>query len=212
VDEQIGRIIEALTRRRLMEETLIIFFSDHGDMMGDHHLWRKSYPYAGSARVPMMVRWPEGMLSASRGSSLDQVVELRDVLPTFLDAAGAPPARPLDGRSLLRLIGGKDSEWRSYLDLEHGVCYGPENHWNALTDATHKYIFHALDAHEQLFDLSRDPGELRDLAGDPAAGGVLREWRQRMIAHLAPRGDHWVRGGNLVARANDPAYSPNFPG
>jgi arylsulfatase A-like enzyme len=211
VDEQIGRIIEALTRRGLMEETLIIFFSDHGDMMGDHHLWRKSYPYAGSARVPMMVRWPEGMLSASRGSSLDQVVELRDVLPTFLDAAGAPPARPLDGRSLLPLIGGKDSGWRSFLDLEHGVCYGPENHWNALADARHKYIFHAFDASEQLFDLSRDPGELRDLAGDPSAGGVLREWRQRMVAHLAPRGDHWVRGGSLAARADDPAYSPNYP-
>ena len=165
VDEQIGRILEALSRRKLMEETLIIFFSDHGDMLGDHHLWRKSYAYAGSARVPMMVRWPEGMLSARRGSTLDQMVELRDVLPTFLDAAGAPPARPLDGRSLLPLIGGKDSEWRSFLDLEHGVCYGPENHWNALADARHKYIFHALDASEQLFDLARDPGELHDLAG-----------------------------------------------
>ena len=77
VDEQIGRIIEALSRRNLMEETLIIFFSDHGDMLGDHHLWRKSYAYAGSARVPMLVLWPEGMLTASRGSSLDQLVELR---------------------------------------------------------------------------------------------------------------------------------------
>ena len=66
-------------------------------------------------------------------------------------------------------------------------------------------------ASEQLFDLSRDPDELHDLAGDAANGGVLREWRQRMIAHLAPRGDHWVRGGNLVAREDDPAYSPNYP-
>ena len=173
VDEQIGRILEALSRRKLMEETLIIFFSDHGDMLGDHHLWRKSYAYAGSARVPMMVRWPEGMLSARRGSTLDQMVELRDVLPTFLDAAAAPPSRPLDGRSLLPLIGGKDSEWRSFLDLEHGVCYGPENHWNALADARHKYIFHALDGSEQLFDLARDPGELRDLSAEPASESVL---------------------------------------
>jgi arylsulfatase A-like enzyme len=212
VDEQIGRIIEALSRRNLMEETLIIFFSDHGDMLGDHHLWRKSYAYAGSARVPMLVRWPEGMLSAKRGSSLEQTVELRDVLPTFLEAAGAPPGRPLDGRSLLPLIGGKDASWRSFLDLEHGVCYGPENHWNALADARYKYIFHALDASEQLFDLARDPGELHDLSPEPSAAPVLREWRQRMTAHLAPRGDHWVRGGRLVARADDPAYSPNFPG
>jgi arylsulfatase A-like enzyme len=159
----------------------------------------------------MMVRWPEGMLSAKRGSSLDHVVELRDVLPTFLDAAGAPPVRPLDGRSLLPLIGGRDSAWRSFLDLEHGVCYGPENHWNALADVRHKDIFHAQDASEQLFDLARDPGELRDLSGDAASASLLREWRQQMVAHLAPRGDHWVRGGNLVARADDPAYSPNYP-
>ena len=174
IDEQLGRIIEALTRRNLLEETLIIFFSDHGDMLGDHHLWRKSYAYAGSARVPMMVRWPEGMLTARRGSTRDEVVELRDVLPTFLDAAQSPPARPLDGRSLLPLIAGKDADWRKFLDLEHGVCYGPENHWNALADARYKYIFHAQDASEQLFDLQRDPGELRDLAADPAAEAVLK--------------------------------------
>jgi len=212
IDEQIGRIIEALTKRNMLEETLIVFFSDHGDMMGDHHLWRKSYAYAGSARVPMMVRWPESMLSARRGSTRDEVVELRDVLPTFLDAAQTPPARPLDGRSLLRLIAGKDADWRKYLDLEHGICYGPENHWNALADARHKYVFHAQDASEQLFDLQRDPGELRDLSSDSASDAVLKEWRQRMTAHLAPRGDHWVKGGRLVARASDPDYSPNYPG
>jgi arylsulfatase A-like enzyme len=143
---------------------------------------------------------------------MDQMVELRDVLPTFLDAAAAPSARPLDGRSLLPLIGGKDSGWRSFLDLEHGVCYGPQNHWNALADGRHKYIFHAQDASEQLFDLVRDPGELHDLAADPAAEAELREWRQRMTAHLTPRGDHWVRSGRLVPRADDPAYSPNYPG
>src|ERR1035438_4440389 len=90
-----------------MEETLIVFFSDHGDMLGDHHLWRESYAYAASARVPMLVRWPAGMPSARRGSSMEQVVELADVLPTLLDAAAAPAGRPLDGRSLLPLIGGK---------------------------------------------------------------------------------------------------------
>ena len=210
VDEQIGRILEAISRRNLLEETLIVFFSDHGDMLGDHHLWRKSYAYAGSSRVPFMVRWPEGMLTARRGSTLDQVVELRDILPTFLDAAAAPSARPLDGQSLLRLIGGKGPSWRSFLDLEHGVCYGPENHWNALTDSRYKYIFHAQDASEQLFDLMRDPGEVHDLAADPAAGTLLREWRQRMVAHLAPRGDHWVRGRRLVARCQRPGVLPEL--
>jgi arylsulfatase A-like enzyme len=211
VDEQIGRILESLTRRGLMEQTLIVFFSDHGDMLGDHNLWRKSYAYAGSARVPFLVRWPAGMLDARRGGTMDQMVELRDVLPTFLDAASAEPARPLDGRSLLPLIAGKRPEWRPFLDLEHGVCYSPDNHWNALADHRQKYIFHARDGREQLFDLSRDPDELHDLAGEASAQALLREWRQRMIAHLAPRGEHWVRGGKLAMREDDPPYSPNYP-
>ena len=208
VDEQIGRILESLTRRGWMDQTLIVFFSDHGDMLGDHHLWRKSYAYAGSARVPFLVRWPEGMLSARRGSAMEQMIELRDVLPTFLDAAGAQAARPLDGRSLLSLIAGKSTDWRPFVDLEHGVCYSPDNHWNALADQRYKYIFHARDGREQLFD----GDETKDLSGDVSAEATLREWRQRMIAHLAPRGDHWVRGGKLATREDDPAYSPNYPG
>ena len=207
VDEQIGRIMESLTRRGLMDQTLIVFFSDHGDMMGDHHLWRKSYAYAGSARVPFLVRGP----GVQRGGVMHEMVELRDVLPTFLDAAGARAERPLDGKSLLPLIAGKNRGWRPFLDLEHGVCYSPDNHWNALADQRHKYIFHARDGSEQLFDLARDPGELHDLSGEAPAGETLRLWRQRMTAHLAVRGDHWVRGGMLVTREDDPAYSPNYP-
>jgi hypothetical protein len=68
-----------------------------------------------------------------------------------------------------------------------------------------------LTRRELLRRLARDPGELHDLAAEPGAEAALREWRQRLTAHLAPRGDHWVKGGRLVPRADDPAYSPNFP-
>ena len=67
VDEQIGRIVETLEKKKLMDRTLILYFSDHGDMTGDHHLWRKSYAYEPSARIPMIVRWPDGLISAQRG-------------------------------------------------------------------------------------------------------------------------------------------------
>jgi arylsulfatase A-like enzyme len=188
-------------------DTLIVFLSDHGDMLGDHHLWRKSYGYAASARVPMILRGTEGL----RGRVIDHLVEMRDVLPTFLEAAGVAPSRPLDGRSLLPLAAGKAPEWRTYLDLEHGICYSPENHWNALADTRYKYIFHARDGAEQLFDIAADPQELRDLAGDSAAAPVLRQWRGRMTEHLAPRGEHWVKSGRLALREKDPDHSPNYP-
>ncbi|HZT29632.1 MAG TPA: arylsulfatase [Bryobacteraceae bacterium] len=211
VDEQIGRILESLAKRRLLEETLIVFLSDHGDMTGDQHLWRKSYAYEPSARIPLLVRWPAGLLSAKRGQALRQTVELRDILPTFLDAAGATERPELDGRSLLRLIDGKAREWRSYLDLEHGICYSPQNHWNALTDGREKYIYHAYDGTEQFFDLERDPQELHDLAGDAAAAARVREWRNRMIAHLEPRGEEYVRNGRLIPRPQNMPTSPHFP-
>lgn len=211
VDEQIGRIYEVLEKRKLLEETLIVFTSDHGDMTGDQNLWRKSYAYEPSARIPMLIRWPKGMVAASRGQRIDAPVELRDVFPTLLDAAGSVPARPLDGASMLALCRNPQSPWRQWIDLEHNICYSPKNNWNALCDGHSKYIFHALDGEEQLFDLDRDPHELQDLAGDVQHQETLRTWRSRMLAHLEPRGARYVSQGKLALRPEGQLLSPNFP-
>ncbi len=210
VDEQIGHILAALEKRGWLDRTLILFTSDHGDMTGDHHLWRKSYAYQSSARIPMLMRWPSGLLSARRGQVLAQPAELRDILPTLLDAASAAPPASLDGRSLLSPLRGEP--WREFIDLEHDVCYSPANHWNALTDGRWKYIFHARDGAEQLFDLTRDPAELHDLAPEAAHAAQLRLWRGRLIDHLAERGDRWVKAGRLALRPESHLYSPNHPG
>jgi arylsulfatase A-like enzyme len=210
VDEQIGRILGALEKRGWLDRTLILFTSDHGDMTGDHHLWRKSYAYQSSARIPMLMRWPAGLVSARRGQVLAQPAELRDILPTLLDAASAAPSAALDGRSLLAPLRGEP--WREFIDLEHDVCYSPANHWNALTDGRWKYIFHARDGAEQLFDLTRDPAELHDLAPEAAHAAQLRLWRGRLIEHLAERGERWVKVGRLALRPESHLYSPHYPG
>ena len=212
VDVQIGRILEALERRGQLEETLIVFTSDHGDMTGDQNLWRKSYAYEPSAHIPMLMRWPAGLLASKRGQVMSQPVELRDILPTFLDAAGAPASRPVDGRSLLSLVRSGGAGWREYIDLEHDVCYSRTNHWNALTDGRWKYIFHALDGEEQLFDLETDPHELSDLASRTDHEAELRRWRQRLIAHFEERGEPFLRNGKLGLRPESMPKSPLFPG
>ena len=213
IDEQVGRILEALEQRGWLENTLILFTADHGDMTGDHHLWRKTYAYEASARIPMLIRWPKGLLTSRRGRVLRQPVELRDILPTFLDTVGThPDPKRFDGRSMLELIRGNTQGWRPYIDLEHDTCYSPENHWNALTDGHYKYIFHARDGEQQLFDLRRDPGELHDLAPEPAHAARLKLWRSRMIDHLAERGAPFVVGGDLALRPRRMLYSPNHPG
>jgi arylsulfatase len=212
LDEEIGRILHTLEGRGWLENTLIVFTADHGDMTGDHHLWRKTYAYEASARIPLLLRWPAGLISARRGQVLKQPVELRDVLPTFLDAAGARhESDRFDGRSLLDPVRGRTGGWRSYIDLEHDVCYSRENHWNALTDGKIKYVFHALHGEQQLFDLEKDPGEVRDLASDSGHAATLRLWRMRMVRHLEERGTPYVVNGDLALRPDSKLYSPYFP-
>lgn len=201
MDEQMGRVLDALDKRSLTNETLIIYLSDHGDMTGDHWLWRKSYAYEPSARIPMLVRGP----GASAGSVNTTPVEIRDVLPTLLTAAGANVPESCDGQNLLKVK-------RDWIDLEHDVCYDASNHWTALTDGRVKYIFHAFDGSEQLFNLEADPHELADLSGDAAWSATLQTWRSRMAEHLAPRGPKWVLDGKPVSRPEKMLYSPNYPG
>lgn len=210
IDEQIGLIVKALKDRGMLDNTLIVFTSDHGDMMNDHYLWRKAYPYEGSARIPMILRWPKSMgFEDRRGTKSDKVVELRDLLPTFLDAAGARAPVKLDGDSMLKLARDPAAAWRPYLDLEHNCCYAETNHWNALTDGRWKYIFSAYDGSEQLFDLHEDPGEVNDLSS--VATQTLKQWRGRMVEHLSERGEPFVRDGKLVAPRENMLYGPLFP-
>jgi arylsulfatase len=211
VDEQIGRILETLDARGQLRNTCIIFLADHGDMLGDQYLWRKGYAYQPAARIPMLLHWPAALDGASSGRVLSQPVEIRDVLPTLLDAAGAHIPDAVEGRSLLGLARNPNRPWREWIDLEHDVVYDPDNHWNALTDGSWKYIFHANSGQEQLFDLSADPYELNDLAGQAESTDSLRKWRGRMIAHLAPRGPSWVVNGTLAVRHARQLYSPNYP-
>jgi len=212
VDEQVGRMLDVLDQRGLLDNTLILMTADHGDMLGDHHLWRKTYAYEGSARIPMLVRWPKS-LKAKRGVKLGQPVELRDILPTFLDAAGARfDAKRFDGASMLQLVRGKAKGWREYIDLEHSRCYWPGNQWTGLTDGRWKYVYFAYDGSQQLFDLKADPDELKDLSADPTRAKTLALWRQRMVAHLAERGETFVKDGDLAIRKDVTLYTPNYPG
>jgi arylsulfatase len=210
VDEQVGRILAALEQRGELENTLILFTSDHGDVMGDNLLYRKTYPVEGSVNVPMIVRWPGQIgLKAKRGQVRSELVELRDVLPTFLDAAGLPRPAAMEGASLLDALQGRP--WRPSLDLEHASCYQPKDGWVALMDARYKYVYYTITGDQQLFDLKQDPQELHDLATEKDSAALVKSWREKMVQHLAIRGDAWVRDGDLVVqpkamlrRANNP--------
>ncbi|MGN1264653.1 MAG: arylsulfatase, partial [Muribaculaceae bacterium] len=212
IDEQIGHLIEALKKNGMYENTLIIFTSDHGDMMGDHNMWRKTYAYEGSAAIPMIMKVPASMSVAKpKGTQIDAPVELRDILPTMLDAAGDTVPKDMDGASMLSLVKSNDAPWRRFIDFEHATCYSDHNYWVALTDGHMKYIWFVHTGDEQLFDLDNDATESINLIDNKKYRKTLAEMRSAMIKHLEERGDEWVKDGQLVTREKTQLYSPNYP-
>ena len=210
IDEMVGKIIQALKEKGMYKNSIICFTSDHGDMLGDYYHWRKTYAYEGSANIPFILKWPENFKEKlPRGSLLENTTELRDFLPTFLDAAGAEIPKEMDGLSILKLVRNPSSEWRPYIDLEHATTYNDKNYWIALTDGVWKYIWFFRTGKEQLFNLKADSGELSDLS--QSNPGELEKWRKRMIEHLRERGEGFVKDDQLVVREETLLYSPNYP-
>lgn len=213
IDEKIGQIIVELKKRGMYENSLIVFVSDHGDMLGDHYHWRKTYAYEGSSHIPFIVKFPENKKGdCPKGTKMEQPVELRDILPTFLDVTGIPIPSEIDGRSIYSLYKNKNAEWRTYIDLEHTASYDENGYWAALTDGEMKYIYFFPTGEEQLFDISINKGELHNLATDPEYRQTLEIWRTRMIRHLKERGEPYVKKGKLQIIKKGILYGPKYPG
>ena len=176
IDWHIGQIIDALERRNLLDNTVIIYSTDHGEMLGEHRLIQKSVFYEGAVRVPLIIRYPARVQS---GTS-DALVELLDLTPTILELAGTEPLRTCEGRSLLPLLerpAAVPADWRdcvySELKGEHMIR----------TDR-YKYTYRKGEARQELFDLRDDPDELRNRAGDAAYEEIERGLRDRLLTWL----------------------------
>jgi arylsulfatase A-like enzyme len=200
VDDQVARLLDYMRLNGHLRDTLVLFTSDHGEMLGDHHHYRKTFPYEGSARVPFLLQAPAS-LGLRRGVTIDAPVGLQDVMPTLLDAAGLEIPETVTGRSVLPLLreGGETAGWRDALHGEHSGIYSYDlgNHY--LVDDRHKYIWWSQTGREQLFDLREDPQEMRDLALRADASAALDPWRTRMAEQLRHRPEGFVEGGRLVA-------------
>lgn len=197
LDAQIGRLTERMHRQGLLDNTLLLFTSDHGEMLGDHHLWRKTYAYEASARVPFILRPPRSM-ALPRNTQIGRPVGWEDIMPTLLETAGAPIPPSVEGRSVLPLAADADAPWRPYYHGEHSPCYHPENANQFLTDERWKYIWNPITGADQLFDLQEDPEECRDLAALPSHRDHLAQWRGRLAAHLQDRREGLADGKNLI--------------
>jgi arylsulfatase A-like enzyme len=176
-------------------------------MLGDHNLWRKTYAYQGSARVPFIVVPPVGQRQSVR-SVADEVVELRDVMPTLLEAVGLQVPQTVDGRSVVSLCFSPAVTWRKYIHGEHCTCYSQEQEMQYVTDGRYKFVWLPRLGREQFFDLEQDPGECEDLVDDPDRQTQVAQWRDYLVQALAERDCGWVREGQLFCPPDEPLVSP----
>jgi arylsulfatase len=195
IDHQLNRFFELLHEFQQHENTWLCFVSDHGEMLGEHNLFRKGFPYEGSAHVPFILAGPADS-GIRPHSAPDQVVELRDIMPTLLDCAGLPAPETVEGRSVLPLARGEDVPWREWLHGEHVLLGAQSLQW--LTDGHEKYVWMSGSGREQLFDLDADPGELHDLAGQPGNEGRVARWRRVLIDELRDREEGFTDGARLI--------------
>jgi choline-sulfatase len=182
VDDKLGALLDALAASGLAEDTIVIFASDHGDMLGERGLWYKMTFFEGAARVPLIVHAP-GRFKPGR---VARNVSLLDLLPTFGDLAGAPAlegAEPLEGSSLLPLLEGREAAWPDRIFGEY-LGEGAAGPLVMIRQGHHKYVVGEAQP-PQLFDLARDPLELDNLAGQ--AGHV--ETERDLAAQVAARWD-----------------------
>ncbi|MFQ5808948.1 MAG: sulfatase, partial [Armatimonadota bacterium] len=162
-------------QRGWLDHTLVVFWSDHGDMAGDHGRLSKSVFYYGSERIPLIVRWP-GQIPAGRTS--EALVENIDVFPTLLEAVGAEPSTRALGRSLWPVLRGETEQHRE-------AVFSEVNDTTMIRTAQFKYAMDAEGDGFMLHDLAADPEERTNLIGRPDSVEIERELRDQMLRWLA---------------------------
>lgn len=198
IDAEVGRVLAALDDLGLAHNTLVIFTSDHGDMLGDHGLLLKGpFFYEGAIRVPFLMRWPDGL---PQGTAVPSLASLVDFAPTILDAAGVDIPRRMQGISLLPAARGEAWSGRCRvlsIYRESETPRTPPVYASMLRTQSHKIVVHHGSRDGELYDLQADPDEFHNLWFDAASADLRREMLHQLIDELVATEDP---GGERVGR------------
>ncbi|NIA16611.1 MAG: sulfatase-like hydrolase/transferase [Nitrospiraceae bacterium] len=220
IDKGVGRILDTLDMLGMSDDTLVIFASDHGEMLGDQGCWQKHSPYEASVRVPFLMRMPG---TVEQGRASDELITLHDIMPTALELAGVeyPGTRPMRGASLLGKPGGGLSQRREETVIElFNTEMGSSRRFLSLRRPNVKYNYFLRDGWEELYDLERDPEERNNLLlGSPSEHdrrtademkAVLTEWEKQhgFASSLDEKGELKNQGMEIAFHAK---VNPQFP-
>jgi N-acetylglucosamine-6-sulfatase len=188
VDESVGRVVDALRKKNMLDSTLIIYMGDNGYAWGEHGMVDKRSAYEESMRIPLVVHCPE-LIQA--GTDVPQMVANIDIAPTVLEAARLQAPEGMDGRSFLPLAAGKSVPWRENLLYEYfwewNFPMTPTIH--AIRTERYKFIRpHGVWDIEELYDLQNDPQEIENLAGKAEHRQLAKEMKAELFAMLQESG------------------------
>ncbi len=202
-DDLFGQVLSALKESGQYDDTVIIFLSDHGDYAGAHGLWAKGLPcFREAYSIPLMIRVPGGI----GGARCDYPATLSDLAPTLLDLCGIEADRPFAGVSLRPFLSGGEAPARReyrFTQTNGNEQYGIQR--SVFSDEW-KYVFNGFDF-DELYDLKNDPGELRNLAEDPAYAPIIRHLSREMWQFVREHDDTIVNPYIMTALAT---YGPGI--
>ncbi len=191
IDHQLRVVVGTLREEGLLDNTLICFTSDHGDMLGRHGMWAKRLFYEGSANIPMILLGTEGDARVGHRRVDDRLVGWQDVMPTLLDLAGIEIPSSVEG---LSMVGGTQREWL-YGEVGEG-----DHATRMIRKDRFKLIYYPAGNVRQLFDVESDPQELRDISDLPVSEPILADLTAILIGELHGGDEAWAHQGRLVGR------------
>lgn len=198
-DALFGELLDALEQSGEANHTLVVYVSDHGDYMAEHGLWCKGLPcFRGAYHIPLAMRWPDGLIDGGRVE--EAYVTLADVAPTFLELAGIASERSFAGESLVPFIRNRPPKnWRDavFTQSNGNELYGIQR---SVMTKEWKFVYNGFD-YEELYDLRQDPGETRNLFGDPKYDGIVRDLSKRIWSFARSVDDVCINPYIMVALA-----------
>ncbi|HAQ18969.1 MAG TPA: sulfatase [Prolixibacteraceae bacterium] len=189
VDDGVGQMLDYLDQNGLTENTIVIYTSDQGFYLGEHGWFDKRFMYEESFRTPILMRFP---MEIKPGTVVDQLVQNLDFAPTFLDYAGVEVPTDMQGMSFRKVVKGEKGKWRDaiyYQYYEYPAEHMVKRHYGVRTDR-YKLIHFYYDVDEwEMYDLEKDPHEMKSIYGDPAYASVQKNLHKRLTELRAQYGD-----------------------
>ncbi|MEE2888127.1 MAG: sulfatase [Planctomycetota bacterium] len=182
IDDNVGRVLAALEQHDILDDTIVVFTSDHGDLCGEHCRLNKGVPYEGSAKIPFLLRYPR---KVPAGTVVDQALSCVDFLPSVLAIMGVKTAGKEQGRDASALLCGQQVEGWEDVTFIRSTAGSP---WLCAVSDDHKLVYSQSDS-PWLFDLAKDPDELTNYYGQDSHRAVARKLARALRAYCDTYGD-----------------------